>query len=141
MSTGRPRWPIVLEQEHHPSADALISSRSLRHGFIVRARPVLMVTDSVTNHTIAEKLDLSRRATGASATWSQSLPGRTTDFTRGGRRNRWLRITSPASHGRAANARGHTLRRVHHRYHHPTRFGGWSIPPALCRGQSRAPSS
>jgi len=59
MITGRPKQPIVLQEEERVQLKAMAHSRSLPHGLVIRASLVLMAAEGVPNNRIAEKLDLS----------------------------------------------------------------------------------
>src|SRR5579862_6715977 len=59
MITGRPKQPIVLQEEERIRLNAIAQSRSLPDGLVNRARLVLMAAEGVSNKRIAQKLDLS----------------------------------------------------------------------------------
>lgn len=59
MMTGRPKQPLVLQEEERVQLKAIADSRSLPHGLVMRARLVLMAAEGAHNNTIAEKLNLS----------------------------------------------------------------------------------
>src|SRR5579863_658100 len=62
MITGRPKQPIVLQEEERVRLNAIAHSRSLPHGLVKRARLVLMAADGVPNKLIAADLDLSSQS-------------------------------------------------------------------------------
>ena len=45
MITGRPKKPITLSDEEREQLSAIVSSRSLPHGLVRRARIILMAAD------------------------------------------------------------------------------------------------
>lgn len=57
--TGRPKQPLVLQEEERVQLKAIADSRSLPHSLVMRARLVLMAAEGAPNNTIAEKLNLS----------------------------------------------------------------------------------
>lgn len=59
MPLGRPKRPLVLAEEERTQLKSIVSSRSLAHGLVRRARLVLMAADGLSNAAIAEKLQLS----------------------------------------------------------------------------------
>lgn len=62
MITGRPKQPIVLQEEERIRLKAIAHSRSLPHGLVKRAVLVLMAAEGVPNNRIAEKVDLSSQS-------------------------------------------------------------------------------
>jgi len=61
MITGRPKKPVTLSEGEHEQLSAIVSSRSLPHGLVRRARIVLMAADGISNNTIAERVGLSHQ--------------------------------------------------------------------------------
>lgn len=64
MITGRPKKPLVLDEEQRIQLVSLARSRALSHGMVQRAKIVLLAADGVTNSEIAERLDLSKPVVG-----------------------------------------------------------------------------
>jgi putative transposase len=64
MKTGRPKKPLNLLAEDRAQLEAWVSSRSLPHGLVRRARIVLLSADGMANTQIAGKLGLSKPTVG-----------------------------------------------------------------------------
>lgn len=64
MRTGCPKTPLALSREEREQLGSLVSSRSLPHGLVRRARIVLMAADGITNKVIAEKVGVSSVTVG-----------------------------------------------------------------------------
>jgi len=64
MRTGRAKIPLTLSSEEREQLESLVSSRSLPHGLIRRARIVLMAADGVANKAIAQKVGVSSVTVG-----------------------------------------------------------------------------
>ena len=64
MKTGRPKQPILLEEEQRTQLKAIAGSRSLPHSLVLRAQIVLMAADGKPNNHIAERLSMSRPSVG-----------------------------------------------------------------------------
>jgi len=62
MSKGRPRRSVVLSEEDRLQLSAVVRSRSLRHGLVMRARVVLLAADGLSNDAIAEQCGLSQQS-------------------------------------------------------------------------------
>lgn len=62
MTKGRPKLPIILEEQDRRQLLALAQSRSLPHGLVNRARLVLLAAEGRSNVSIAEKLGLSQQS-------------------------------------------------------------------------------
>lgn len=54
MVKGRPKTPIILEEQDRKQLLAPAQSRSLPHGLVTRARIVLMAAEGQSNTSIAE---------------------------------------------------------------------------------------
>jgi len=61
MRTGRPKKPMVLSDMEREQLGAIVSSRSLPHGLVRRARIVLLAAEGMPNGVIAERVGLSRQ--------------------------------------------------------------------------------
>ena len=59
MRTGRPAVPIVLSEQEEKQLKSIVSSRSLPHGLVSRARLILMAAEGASNRCIAEELGFS----------------------------------------------------------------------------------
>jgi putative transposase len=59
MRTGRPPAAIELSEQEEEQLKSIVSSRSLPHGLVSRARIVLMAAEGASNRSIAEKLGFS----------------------------------------------------------------------------------
>ena len=64
MKAGRPKQPIVLEEEQLLQLKVISGSRSLPHGLVRRAQIVLMAADGKSNSDIAERLSISKPSVG-----------------------------------------------------------------------------
>jgi len=64
MKTGRPKTPLMLSSEERKQLESLVSSRSLPHGLVRRARIVLLAAEGITNKAIAEKVGVSTVTVG-----------------------------------------------------------------------------
>lgn len=64
MKTGRPKQPLLLDEEQRSALKAIAGSRSLPHGLVVRARIILMAGDGKSNSHIAERLGMSKPSVG-----------------------------------------------------------------------------
>lgn len=64
MKTGRPKQPVVLEEEQTMQLKAIAGSRSLPHGLVVRANIVLLAAEGKSNRDIAERLHMSKPSVG-----------------------------------------------------------------------------
>ena len=64
MKTGRPKQPVVLDNEQQMQLKAIATSRSLPVGLVRRARIVLMAADGKPNSAIAERLSISKPSVG-----------------------------------------------------------------------------
>ena len=64
MRTGRPKTPLTLSSEEREQLESLVSSRSLPHGLVRRARIVLLAAEGMTNKAIAEKVGVSAVTVG-----------------------------------------------------------------------------
>ena len=62
MAQGRPKKPVVLQEEERLQLSAVANSRSLPHGLVMRARIVLLAADGLANAEIAEKLGFSQQS-------------------------------------------------------------------------------
>src|SRR4030042_6599008 len=62
MIKGRPKLPIILEEQDRRQLLSLAQSRSLPHGLVNRARLVLLAAEGRSNLSIAEKLGLSQQS-------------------------------------------------------------------------------
>ena len=61
MITGRPKKPITLSNEDREQLSAIVSSRSLPHGLVRRARIILMAAEGISNNTIGERVGVSHQ--------------------------------------------------------------------------------
>jgi len=68
MKTGRPKQPLTLTDEARQDLETLVSSRSMPHGLVQRARIVLLAARGETNKAIAKKMGLTKPTVG---TWRQ----------------------------------------------------------------------
>jgi putative transposase len=59
MRIGRPKSLITLFKEEHAQLKSIVSSRSLPHSLVNRARIVLMAAEGAPNRNIAQKVNLS----------------------------------------------------------------------------------
>ena len=64
MRTGRPKAPLTVSSEEREQLESLVSSRSLPHGLVRRARIVLLAAEGITNRTIAQKVGVSAVTVG-----------------------------------------------------------------------------
>ena len=64
MKTGRPKTPLMLSSEERKQLESLVSSRSLPHGLVRRARIVLLAAEGITNKAIADKVGVSAVTVG-----------------------------------------------------------------------------
>jgi len=64
MRTGRPKTPLTVSREEREQLESLVSSRSLPHGLVRRARIVLMAAEGMTNSAIAQKVGVSAVTVG-----------------------------------------------------------------------------
>jgi putative transposase len=64
MGTGRPKTPLTLSREERKQLESLVSSRSLPHGLVRRARIVLLAAEGITNKAIADKVGVSAVTVG-----------------------------------------------------------------------------
>lgn len=64
MKTGRPKQPLLLQEEQLSELKAIAGSRSLPHGLVLRARIILMAASGKSNSHIAERLSLSKPSVG-----------------------------------------------------------------------------
>lgn len=64
MITGRPKKPLVLDEEQRAQLIALSRSRSIPHSLVERARIVLHAAEGLSNTEISEGLGLSKPCVG-----------------------------------------------------------------------------
>ena len=64
MKTGRPKQPLVLDNEQLSHLQGIAASRSLPHGLVLRARIVLMAAEGKSNSHIAKHLRMSKPSVG-----------------------------------------------------------------------------
>lgn len=64
MITGRPKKPLVLDEEQRMQLTALSHSRTIPHGLVERANIVLLAAEGKTNTEISERLHLSKPCVG-----------------------------------------------------------------------------
>lgn len=60
MKTGRPRLSVNISDDEKKQLKSLVSSRSLPHGIVRRARIILMSSQGISNKQIAERVGLSQ---------------------------------------------------------------------------------
>lgn len=59
MPMGRPKPPLVLSPEESERLRALVASRTLPHGLVMRARIILLSASGMSNQAVAARLDLN----------------------------------------------------------------------------------
>jgi putative transposase len=64
MITGRPKKPLVLDEEQRMQLMALSHSRTIPHGLVERANIVLLAAEGKSNTEISEHLHLSKPCVG-----------------------------------------------------------------------------
>jgi putative transposase len=64
MITGRPKKPLVLNEEQRVQLMALSHSRTVPHGLVERANIVLLAAEGKSNTEISERLHLSKPCVG-----------------------------------------------------------------------------
>lgn len=64
MITGRPKKPVLLDDEQRMQLLTLSHSRSVPHGLVERAKIVLLAAEGLTNSDVAERLHLSKPCVG-----------------------------------------------------------------------------
>jgi putative transposase len=64
MRTGRPKQPVVLDEDQRNQLKAIAASRSLPHGLARRARIVLLAAEGMSNRDISERLSVSKPSVG-----------------------------------------------------------------------------
>jgi len=64
MITGRPKKPIVLNDEERMQLESISQSRSMPSGLVERSRIVLLAADGQSNTQIAKRLRLSKPCVG-----------------------------------------------------------------------------
>jgi putative transposase len=64
MITGRPKKPMILDEEQRLQLVTLSHSRSIPHGLVERAKIILLAAQGLTNSEVAERLRLSKPCVG-----------------------------------------------------------------------------
>lgn len=64
MITGRPKKPLVLDEEQRMQLVSLSRSRTVPHGLVERANIVLLAAQGMSNTEISERLHLSKPCVG-----------------------------------------------------------------------------
>jgi len=64
MITGRPKKPLVLDEEQRMQLVTLSHSRSVPHGLVERANVILFAAQGISNTEISERLHLSKPCVG-----------------------------------------------------------------------------
>lgn len=62
MPKGRPKIPVVLPAEDREQLSAVVRSRSMPHGLVMRARIVLLAADGLPSNLIARRLGFSNQS-------------------------------------------------------------------------------